>query len=206
MTEQSPLPRVSPLHREEIAKIEVGQTAVRPGVARALMAFLPPGDRDRAGLRNPRPALDRGARHGVDEAQLAARARRGRLPRGHDDRHAGPLEPDRCRQPVALADMAAFEDALEDESLLGRSLRPGAQLVLSGALRAGNERVYIGREGWLFFRPDTEYVTSAGFLDSADCAVESPGPASGRRRRNPTLGSQSSTFTGSSRPAASRSS
>jgi hypothetical protein len=165
MAEQSPLPRVSPLHREEIAKIEVGQTAVSPGVARALVAFflvavaLVPvfetiGQRWTAAPATAWTRLVSLPGRVVDgfQADLAI---------GTPGRWNRTVAANR----VALADMAAFENALEDESLLGRSLRPRAQLVLSGVLGAGNERVYIGRDGWLFFRPDTEYVTSAGFLD-----------------------------------------
>jgi alginate O-acetyltransferase complex protein AlgJ len=48
--------------------------------------------------------------------------------------------------------------------VLGRTLRPPAQLVLSSRTGAGNERVYIGREGWLFYRHDVEYLTNRGFL------------------------------------------
>jgi alginate O-acetyltransferase complex protein AlgJ len=39
--------------------------------------------------------------------------------------------------------------------------------VITGWLGAGNERVYRGREGWLCYRPDVEYVTGPGFLDPA---------------------------------------
>jgi alginate O-acetyltransferase complex protein AlgJ len=64
-----------------------------------------------------------------------------------------------------LARLGAFEAALEDQSAIGRALRPPTQRVLSGWLGAGNERVYVGRDGWLFYRPDVEYVTGRGFLD-----------------------------------------
>jgi alginate O-acetyltransferase complex protein AlgJ len=70
----------------------------------------------------------------------------------------------------AMAGMLDFENALEDESVLGRTLRPPAQLVLTRWLGAGNERVYVGRQGadgarWLFYRPDLEYLTGRGFLE-----------------------------------------
>ena len=32
-------------------------------------------------------------------------------------------------------------------------------------LGAGNEQVYLGRAGWLFYRPDVDYVTGPPFLD-----------------------------------------
>jgi alginate O-acetyltransferase complex protein AlgJ len=54
---------------------------------------------------------------------------------------------------------------LEDQSAVGRALRPPTQLALSGWFGAGNERVYVGRDGWLFYRPDVEHLTGRGFLD-----------------------------------------
>jgi hypothetical protein len=66
-----------------------------------------------------------------------------------------------------LAGLTRFERGLEDESRLGGWLRPPAQTVLTGWLGAGNERVYAGLDGWLFYRPDVEYVTGRGFLDPA---------------------------------------
>jgi hypothetical protein len=163
----SPLPRVSPLHREEIAKIEVGQTAVSPGVARALVAFflavvaLVPVFEALWQRWTPTPAAATLWTRLVSLPGRVADGFRADAALGTPGRWNRAVAANR----VALADMAAFEDALEDESLLGRALRPHAQRVLSGTLRAGNERVYIGRDGWLFFRPDTEYVTSSGFLD-----------------------------------------
>ena len=60
-----------------------------------------------------------------------------------------------------------FERGLEQESRLGRALRPPAQLLMTRWLGGGNERVYPGRDRWAFYRPDVEYVTGPGFLDPA---------------------------------------
>ena len=68
---------------------------------------------------------------------------------------------------AVLEGFKAFEDGLAEQARIGRLLRPPAQLVLSGRLGAGNERVYVGREGWLFYRPEVEYLTGPGFLDPA---------------------------------------
>ena len=68
---------------------------------------------------------------------------------------------------IVIAGLSEFEQALDEDSLLSRMLRPPAQIVITGWLGAGNERVYPGREGWLFYRPDVEYVTGSGFLDPA---------------------------------------
>ena len=64
-----------------------------------------------------------------------------------------------------LGGLTEFERVLDDESLIGRTLRPRAQAFMTGRLGVGNERVYTGRDGWLFYRPDVEYVTGRPFLD-----------------------------------------
>jgi hypothetical protein len=68
---------------------------------------------------------------------------------------------------MVLTGLSAFERALENESLLARSLRPPAQFVMTGWLGAGNERVYPGRDKWLFYRQDVDYVAAPGFLERA---------------------------------------
>ena len=71
---------------------------------------------------------------------------------------------------IVLTGLSGFERALETESLIGQSLRPRAQAIMTGWLGAGNERVYAGRDGWLFYRTDVEYVTGPGFLDPVQLA------------------------------------
>ena len=66
---------------------------------------------------------------------------------------------------IALNGLSAFERALEDDSLMAQALRPTAQRVMTALLGAGNERVYPGRDRWLFYRPDVDYLTGRGFLD-----------------------------------------
>jgi alginate O-acetyltransferase complex protein AlgJ len=68
---------------------------------------------------------------------------------------------------VVLDGLSGFERALENETFIGRTLRPPAQSLMTGALGAGNERVYVGRDRWVFYREDVEYVSSPGFLESA---------------------------------------
>jgi alginate O-acetyltransferase complex protein AlgJ len=66
---------------------------------------------------------------------------------------------------ILLNGLSRAERALEDDSLMSRTLRPPAQLLMTGWLGAGNERVYPGREGWLFYRPDVDYLIGRPFLD-----------------------------------------
>jgi alginate O-acetyltransferase complex protein AlgJ len=63
------------------------------------------------------------------------------------------------------ADLKAAEKQLETESVVSAWLLPRVQSVLTGKLRAGNEQVYLGRDAWLFYRPDVDYITGPPFLD-----------------------------------------
>lgn len=62
------------------------------------------------------------------------------------------------------AELKAAEKELETESVVSEWLLPRVQSLLSTTLGAGNEQVYLGRDGWLFYRPDVEYLTGPPFL------------------------------------------
>lgn len=62
------------------------------------------------------------------------------------------------------ADLKAAEKAIEGESVVSAWLQPRVQSVLTAQLRAGNEQVYLGRDAWLFYRPDVDYITGPPFL------------------------------------------
>jgi hypothetical protein len=189
-----PLPGAG-LSREEQAHREVGHTDVAPGTARLLvglfllmiaavpafewagvralradggrpswshLATLP---RDiRSGFENPGdPPNSANPANPANPAKAGSHilGARGLQTRGEPGLWARIVSANRR----VLAAMSAFENALEDESLLGRTLRPPAQIVLTSWLGAGNERVYKGPGGWLFYRPDVEYVTGRPFLE-----------------------------------------
>lgn len=59
------------------------------------------------------------------------------------------------------------EKRIENESVVAQWLLPAVQSLLTGRFGAGNEQAYIGRDGWLFYRPDVDYVTGPPFLDPA---------------------------------------
>jgi alginate O-acetyltransferase complex protein AlgJ len=158
--------RAGGLSREEQARVEVGQTDVALVVARALVGgFLLlvaafPAAEMIGSLASSEPgpwsrlyvgAQATSPRDGAGAVFLLAR----RIVAANR---------------TLLAGFSGFEAALEDQSPVGRRLRPPAQLILSGWLGAGNERVYVGRDGWLFFRPDVDYVADRGFLDPARIA------------------------------------
>ncbi len=58
----------------------------------------------------------------------------------------------------------AYETAIEDSSLLRKYLLSPVQSWLTGTLKTGNEKVIVGRDGWLFFSGDCEYLLNPGFL------------------------------------------
>ena len=168
-TDATGIPR--PTHRpgrEEIAHIEVGHTTVSPRLARLLVAWfllllaaLPLVEwlwpRAQAGNAQPRAWS-----HLADvPATMAERLRA--LDRDAADATWWTRVVTANR--ALLTGMSAFETALEDHSAVGRLLRPHTQVLLTGWLGAGNERVYPGRDRWLFYRPDVEYLTGKGFLD-----------------------------------------
>ena len=157
--------RRSKLSREDIAQIEVGHTTVQPATARALVVvFL---------ILITIPALAdlivNGWRQTGDAsgwstlAGLPARARSTFA----EDNGAGLRKRIVAANRVVLEGLHNFEDDLADDSPIFAVVRPSAQSMLSGRLGVGNERVYQGRDGWLFYRPDVDFVVGAGFLDAA---------------------------------------
>ena len=63
-----------------------------------------------------------------------------------------------------LRNVEDYERQLEDRSLLTRRLLGRTQYALTEWSGLGNEQVYIGRGGWLFYRPDVDALTGPGFL------------------------------------------
>jgi len=157
----------APLTREAIAQIEVGHTEVGAGTVRFLLLFflvslavVPlyelAGGRAAEDLVTPWSHLARIPAEA--SARIAAAAASG---------DSGAWTQVVAGNRAVLEGLHSFEEALEDESRLGRTLRPHAQFIMSGWLGAGNERAYAGREGWLFYRPDVEYITGMGVLNPA---------------------------------------
>lgn len=58
-----------------------------------------------------------------------------------------------------------YETAIEDTSLLRSVLLTPAQKFLTKYCRTGNEKVIIGRDGWLFYSGDCDYLMNPGFME-----------------------------------------
>jgi alginate O-acetyltransferase complex protein AlgJ len=165
-TAAQPLPAGGP-SREEVAKIEIGITAIAP--ATAWLMFL-----TFVAMIFTVPAIELMAAR--DEAAPATWSHLTEIPAGIRTRlaelTAQAADATFWQRTLAvnraiLSGLQDFERGLEQESRLGQALRPTAQLVVTRWAGAGNERVYPGRNGWVFYRPDVEYVTGPGFLDAA---------------------------------------
>lgn len=85
---------------------------------------------------------------------------------------------------VLLEAIDKFEKDLKAESRLAQFVRPPTQEMLIHA-GSGNEKAYVGRHGWLFYRPGIDYCTGPDFLSQrqmsrrADSGTEwQPGPQS----------------------------
>jgi SGNH hydrolase-like domain, acetyltransferase AlgX len=147
------------LSREEEAELALKHTIYTPGTRRLLIALFlltitsVPAIQFAVELRSPRPSggLPTFDLYKAYPAWAKIRAVRSArdlwhlLPRG--------------------TDLKAAEKSIEAESVLSAWLLPRVQSVLTGKLRAGNEQVYLGRDSWLFYRPDVDYITGPPFLD-----------------------------------------
>ena len=164
MATSDPLP-AGGATREEIAQIEVGQTNVGPMTVGLLVLFF-------LTAICAVPVVEWfGTRAARERGDTTAWAHLTSVGSEIRSQLAGVTERDGLWRRTVLANRAVlaglsgFERALENDSLLGRALRPPAQSLMTGWFGAGNERVYPGEKGWVFYRPDVEHVTGPGFLD-----------------------------------------
>ena len=147
------------LSREEIANLEIGHTDLGRGTAWALAGvFL-------------------AVIVAVPLVQIAIDARTGdgqmldvlRIPQQAAGRFAN--EPGSTTHRLMAANKEAleridrFETDLKDNSFLKKSLVTPMQAFNTRFLGQGNDLAFVGRDGWLFFRPGVEYVTGPGFLE-----------------------------------------
>jgi hypothetical protein len=75
-------------------------------------------------------------------------------------------------QPPTARNLHAYEQGLEQTSLVVNQLRPWIQYIQWRFLADAGEKAVVGRHGWLFYRPGVSYVierqTGAPEGDSAD--------------------------------------
>ncbi len=166
MTERS-----KPESREEQARREIGRTEIRPGVKWTFLAvglftlFAVPVVQTYSEIRQ----FAEGRRASpwpqccdiVDAFPRAAAAYK-----SHD---GGWISKTFRGNAAILQTIGEYEKALEADSFLTQLALPPTQELLVHA-GAGNEKVYVGRKGWLFYRPGIDYCTGPGFLDPRQMA------------------------------------
>ena len=165
------------LTREEVAKIEVGHTAISRAGAWVLVSLF---ILTVAAVPVVQTIFEVGA-HVAEERDAA-------LPQALDIFQRVPVALEKLsdgdewlprRVFTANASMLRsinlFEDDLEDEALLAEAVLSPTQALLTNWLGAGNEEAYVGEGQWLFYRPGIDYVTGPGFLDARQLAKRSAG-------------------------------
>lgn len=155
-----------PLTREDVARLELGTTAISPRLAWALVIVflvtlaLPPA-LQLAWRFGPARAVESGRM--ADLSSVSAAHAASLLPGLPSVDRARSLAGWLTRVPTAR-ELRAFEDRLNEDSLVTRALGPWVGWVIKGALHGGDEQVCFGKDGWLFYRPSVESVTGPGFL------------------------------------------
>ena len=146
--------------REQQARREVGRTEIARAGSVALVALF--AVTLAAGVLGERLGAGKAdGAHGIGDSFGAFAAQAGAaLSPGFD----GGV---RARNSALHRAIDDLEEATEESSWMRQALRPGVQAVLSGALGVGNEQVYLGGDGWLYFRSSVDYLTGPGFLNAA---------------------------------------
>ena len=169
MKPRAPIPAT---HREQIAQREIGHTDIAPWLSRTLTAVF-------LATIVVVPAIQ--TVHDLGQSRRGERA--AALPQSVDalrlpavglgaimSAEGSPLARLFAANREVLRAIHSIEDTLEERSRVGAFIRPRVQGVLTDPLGAGNEQVYCGRSGWLFFRPAVDHLMGPGFLDERELA------------------------------------
>ena len=163
--------RPKPQTREEQAKLEIGHTEISLGVKWTLFVvglftlFAVPAVQTYREMRqhaegrreNPWPQCC----DIFDALPRAAAA--------YSEHNGGWISKTFRGNAVLLQAIDKYEKDLKAESFLTQFVLPPTQEILVYA-GSGNEKGYVGRQRWLFYRPGIDYCTGPGFLDPRQMA------------------------------------
>lgn len=147
-------------HREKEALAEIAATRISRGGSYALTLALLAAIAVGSGLEATRARRGEGTAFVGEPPIPAPKVVLATL------RSAGPLAANRALR----KGLAALEDRLGRESALSSALRPAAQTALARGLEYGNSQVVVGRQGWLYFRTEFDYLTGPPFLAPRELA------------------------------------
>ena len=68
-----------------------------------------------------------------------------------------------CADHSLKVDLHGFEKSLEKDSILSHHLLPRFQWLATKYLNLGNEKVILGHDDWLYYRPDVDYLIAGAF-------------------------------------------
>ena len=153
--------------REQVAQREVGHTDIPPWLSRALTAVFLATISLVAALQTVHDIrFDRGGDSSGAAPQFVDALR---LPfvgaQAFSAAEGNPLSRLFAANREVLRSLHSYEDTLKERSLVGQWIRPRLQAPLTRYLGVGNEQVYRGRSGSLFYRPAVDHLTGPGFLD-----------------------------------------
>jgi len=69
------------------------------------------------------------------------------------------------------ANLRSFEHELEDSSIFGKATRPWVQYAWFKLFQYAGEKVLIGREGWLFYKFDVDYLVRSSPIEDPLAAI-----------------------------------
>ncbi|HKW97024.1 MAG TPA: hypothetical protein VJN43_04780 [Bryobacteraceae bacterium] len=96
--------------------------------------------------------------YGVPVSQSGLEISRGNAPQSLDIFVAAPT----------TENLRAYEKELERSSMYQQTIRPWMQFLLYAALRNPGEKAILGRDGWLFYKPDVDYLVDRGTSEGDD--------------------------------------
>jgi alginate O-acetyltransferase complex protein AlgJ len=69
---------------------------------------------------------------------------------------------DLFKRTPTVANLRAYENEMEDNSIIAKKARPWYQWLSTHLADQGNGKAVIGRDEWLFYRPSIDYITKSG--------------------------------------------
>lgn len=143
--------------REAIARKEIGETSVHPQVALFLTVSFIAVIVSAAVWDLTARTVEKDFRY--SSVSIGADA--------HADKTGGWFNAAMGVNHALLQRIDGYESSLNQKSPLSRFFLPPLQHLLTRYLRTGNEKVYVGKDRWLFYRPGIDYLTGPGFLQPA---------------------------------------